>query len=379
MPIHLLAGPDDVSIDDALRDLLAATRLPADLAEANTTRLDGSTFSMDAFRFACEAVPFLASGRVVICRGVIAALGARDARATTRRDAGRSTGAEVKVAPARRGRAAAAAPPPSLAPDEALAAYLPSVPATTHAFFLEGEAPAPSTSLSEALAARGVHARAFPIPVGDEMVRWLRDRARRVAGADAPPSGAMTIEAAQVLAGHVGSDLRLAASEVLKLVTHAGQGRAVEARDVALLVPQSVAAAKVWELTQAMLDGQRDRAGARLVQLIDGADFRPEQVIAAVRSAVAQHLNVMARSATGADDATIARELRMQPFAVKMTRDRASRLSDRALAYMHRQALEADHSLKVGKVTPRLAAELLVIELAARAVQAMQMRARPRA
>ena len=378
MPVHLLAGPDDVSIDDAVRDLVAGVRLPADMAEANTARFDGASFSLDAFRFACEAMPFLADGRVVTCRGVIAALGAREARAASRRTAENPLPNPSPVATgegrARRGRKSDASPV-TKSPEEALADYLPTIPASTLAVFVESELPPPTSILGEALGARGVFVRSFPVPEGDAMVRWLRERARRAAGPDAPAAGAMTVEAAQALAAHVGSDVRLASAEVRKLVTHAGVGRAVEARDVELLTPQAGATAKVWEFTQAILDGQRERAAVRLGQLIDGADFRPEQVIASVRSAVAQHLNVFALVQAGDDDAAIARRLRMQPFAVRMTRERATRLGDRALAYMHRQVLDADRSLKTGSRAPRLAAELLVIELAARAVQAMQLRA----
>jgi DNA polymerase III delta subunit len=184
----------------------------------------------------------------------------------------------------------------------------------------------------------------------------------------------MTIDAARALAAYVGYDVRLAMAEVRKLVTHAGVGRAVEARDVELLTPQAATTARVWELTQAILDGQRERAAARLSQLVDGSDYRPEQVVAAVRSAVAQHLNILALAEAGDDDGAIGRRMKMQPFAVRMTRERAARLGHRALAYMHRQVLEADVSLKTGRAPSRLAAELLVIELAARAVQAMQMR-----
>ena len=376
MPIHLLAGADDVSIDDALGDLVAGARLPVGLTEANLTRFDANTFTFDAFRFACEALPFLADGRVVTCRGVLAALSGRHERSAAR-TASAGSGAARATAPARRARkadtASSADAPAVKEPDEALAAYLPLVPSWALVIFVESELPAPTSPLGRAFAAREIFVRPFPVPEGDAMVRWLRERARRAAGADAPSRGAMTVDAAQALAAHVGTDVRLAAAEVRKLVAYAGPGRAVEARDVELLTPHASTSAKVWELTQAILEGQRERATVRMGQLIDGADYRPEQVIASVRSAVAQHLNVLAMVHAGDDDPTIGRRLRMQPFAVKMTRERAARLGDRALAYMHRQVLEADLSLKTGRASPRLAAELLVIELAARAVQAMHM------
>jgi len=172
--------------------------------------------------------------------------------------------------------------------------------------------------------------------------------------------------------------MRLASNEVRKLVTYAGPGRAVEARDVELLSPQTTATAKIWELSQAILDGQRSKAATRLAQLLDASDMRPEQVISSLRSAITQHLSVQELEQRGQPDATIARELRMQPFAVKMVRERASRLGERALIYLHRRTLEADLSLKTGRQAPRLAIELLVVELSARAVQAMQLQAQRR-
>lgn len=379
MPVYLLAGPDDVSIDDEVRDLVSGANLPPGMAEANTTRFDGVGFAFEAFRFACEAMPFLANGRVVICRGVIAALGVREARSAARRGPAREPVENPEKATSRRVRKADIAPT-SKSPDEALADYLPNVPTTTVVIFVEAEHPAPGSALGVAFGARGITVRAFPVPEGDAMVRWLRERARRAAGPDAPASGAMTVDAARSLAAHVGGDVRLASAEVRKLVTYAGPGRAVEARDVELLTPQAATTAKVWEFTQAILEGQRERAAVRLGQLMDGADYRPEQVIASVRSAVSQHLNVLALAQAGDDDGSIGRQLRMQPFAVKMTRERAGRLGERALAYMHRRVLEADLSLKSSAVRVgtlergRLEVELLVIELAARAVQAMQMR-----
>jgi DNA polymerase III delta subunit len=382
VPVHLLAGPDEVSIDDAVRDLIAGAAIPVGMEPANLTRFDAATFTFDAFRFACDAVPFLADGRVVTCRGVIAALGARHDRSTPRRaaQARLSDRVEPESGPARRNRKALAtdALGPKR-PDEVLAEYVPLVPASTLVIFVEAEMPSSTSALGKIFAARGVTVRPFPMPEGDAMIRWLRERARRAAGPEGAAGGAMTVDAARTLAAHVGSDVRLAATEVRKLVTYAGPGRAVEARDVEMLTPQAPTTTKVWEFTQAILEGQRERAVVRLGQLIDGADFRPEQVIASVRSAVAQHLTVLAMSLAGDDDGKVGRQLRMQPFAVKMTRERATRLGDRVLMYMHRQVLEADLSLKTGRATPRLAAELLVVELAARAVQAMQMRSSRRA
>ena len=383
MTVHLLCGPDEVSREDAVRELVAGARLPSDFADVNTSRFDATSYTPEAFRFACEALPFLAERRVVICRGVAASLGAREARAAARRstkgtaDDEPSSG-QVVARPAKGKRGASAPAAPAKTPEQALADYLPEIPGATLVLFVEDEAPASATALGTAFTRPGMVTRNFPIPEGAGLERWLRTRAQEFAGPGAPSSGAITADAARLLASYVGTDMRLASNEIRKLVTYAGPGRAVEARDVELLSPQTTATAKIWELSQAILDGQRSKAATRLAQLLDASDMRPEQVISSLRSAITQHLSVQELEQRGQPDATIARELRMQPFAVKMVRERASRLGERALVYLHRRTLEADLSLKTGRQAPRLAIELLVVELSARAVQAMQLQAQRR-
>lgn len=384
MTVHLLCGPDEVSREDAVRELVDGARLPSDFADVNTSRFDATSYTPDAFRFACEVMPFLAECRVVICRGVVASLGAREARAATRRSAkgaadDDSSSEQVVPRPTKGKRGASAPASPPKSPEQALADYLPEVPASTVVIFVEDEAPASATPLGTVFTGPGMVTRTYPIPEGAGLERWMRTRAQEYAGPGAPSSGAITAEAGRLLASYVGTDMRLASNEIRKLVTYAGPGRAVEARDVELLSPQTTATAKIWELSQAILDGQRAKAATRLAQLLDASDMRPEQVISSLRSAITQHLSVHELEQQGQPDATIARDLRMQPFAVKMVRERASRLGERALIYLHRRTLEADLSLKTGRQTPRLAIELLVVELSARAVQAMHLQDRRRA
>ena len=384
MTVHLLCGPDEVSREDAVRGLVAGARLPSDFADVNTSRFDATSYNTDAFRFACEAMPFLAACRVVLCRGVVASLGAREARAATRHSAKGapdedSSSEQVVTRPTKGKRAASASASPPKSPEHALADYLPEVPASTVVIFVEDQAPASATALGTAFTRPGMITSTYPIPEGTGLERWMRTRAQEYAGPGAPSSGAFTAEAARLLASYVGTDMRLASNEIRKLVTYAGPGRAVEARDVELLSPQTTATAKIWELSQAILDGQRAKAATRLAQLLDASDMRPEQVISSLRSAFTQHLSVHELEQQGQPDATIARDLRMQPFAVKMVRERASRLGERALVYLHRRTLEADLALKTGMQAPRLAIELLVVELSARAVQAMQLQAQRRA
>src|SRR5688500_14218820 len=191
--IFLYHGPDEFSIREAVQKQLKAA-LPAETADLNLSRLAGDQVTADALRFACEAAPFLADRRAVVVERFFSQ------KKTTHTDA--------------------------------VAAYLPTVPANTLLLFVEGEAPPKTGPVARALEAAKVKLQYFGPLTGAALVRWIKDRAKELGGQFSDP-------AAQLLATFVGGDLRTVANEVDKLVTYAGPGKAVEADHVRLLVNQA--------------------------------------------------------------------------------------------------------------------------------------------
>lgn len=106
-------------------------------------------------------------------------------------------------------------------------------------------------------------------PLGQAMVRWVENRF-----AEAGKS----IEAglAEVLVQITGSDMTILASEIEKVVLASGENRQIDREDLAVSVPGGVEA--VFNLLDAVGDGDRSRAMSSLKKLLDG-DNPPEYLI----------------------------------------------------------------------------------------------------
>lgn len=68
---YVFHGDDEYSQRETLASLIARLG-DADMLALNTTRLDGGRVSLAELRHACDALPFLAEVRLVICEGLFA-------------------------------------------------------------------------------------------------------------------------------------------------------------------------------------------------------------------------------------------------------------------------------------------------------------------
>src|SRR4051812_3856031 len=185
------------------------------MADMNTPRLAAGDVTLDALRFACEAMPFLADRRAVVVEQLF------------------SSAKQAQVA-------------------KDVAAYLPNVPENTLLIFVESEAPSKTGPIARALGAGQVKQQLFPTLAGPPLQRWIMVRAK-------DEGAALTDRAAEALASFAGGDLRALANEIKKLVTYAGPGRTIDVPDVQLLVHQ-VHEANMFELVDAQAQGNRSRA-----------------------------------------------------------------------------------------------------------------------
>ena len=318
--IYFLAGPDDYSIRETVRKLLRAA-LPEDTAEMNTTRLAAGDVTLDALRFACEAMPFLADRRAVVVEHLFSA--------------------------SKQGQVA-----------KDVAAYLPRVPENTLLIFVEPEAPPKSGPIAKALGEAQVKQQFFPVLAGPPLQRWIAARAKDE-GAN------ITAPAAEALASFAGGDLRTLANEIKKLATYAGPGRTIDAPDVHLLVHQAHEA-NVFELVDALAQGNRSRALSALHVLFEQGE-RPERILGMVARQV--RLLLQGKDAVGRGEApdAVGRLLGLSPFPARKVLDQVRLFSLSQLLAMHRRVLETDLQIKTGRLEPALALELLVAEFASEA------------
>jgi DNA polymerase-3 subunit delta len=315
--LYVFHGPDEFSRGEAVAALLGEV-LPAEFAVLNTTRLDGSRVTLEELRFACGTAPFLAPHRVVMVEGLLARA-AKDRELALR-----------------------------------LATYLTELPPYAHLLLIDAEAPPASGPLAAALRAAGAQTRAFALPTGRELARWVQTRAQREGGSFLPG-------AADLLISYAGGETRHLAQEIRKLVAYVAGERSIDERDVRLLVSGSLQA-DIWRFVDAVGRGQVKQALEQVhALLLSGRP--PEYVLSMVARQVRLLLHAKSLVLERTPSSQIASALGLRNFALQRTLEQARPLSLGRLEAMHRRVLAADVQIKTGALEPELALDLLVVEL----------------
>ena len=302
------------------------------LLDANRHRLQGTRLSPAELIGMCRALPFLDTLRLVQVEGLFAS-------AESRPGAGRGR---------RGGNSAADA-------WSDLASAIPSFPETTLLMFSDG--PLSGNNPLIRLLSPVCTVEEQTAPRGEQLARWIKETAERKGSAIAPP-------AIHSMADLVGSDLWTLDQELEKLSLYA-QGREINESDVRLMVSQ-VREASIFEAVDAMVEGRPQAALKLLAQLRDDGR-EPLYIIAMVE----RQLRLLALARDSMERQLPQGELKRalgtsSDFVVRKTMDQARRHSKEEIAWRYDRLLEADLSIKQGRVDPDLALELLVGEAAPR-------------
>ena len=252
---YLLHGPDEFGMAEFIEGLQAKLGDPT-FASLNTTQLDGRSgaLTLAEARAACDTLPFLSEHRLVVIESWLTRLLSRtEAAGDDDADPGPD---EAPEAP----RPASG----SLSPKEtmaALVAYLPQLPPSTKLVMLEKrDLPEKNVVLKAATGADWALVKHFDLKKGEDLTRWIRNRAKQA-------GGEFTREAAEAL-GEVEGDPRALEQEITKLLTYVAFARAVELDDVQTLTPTGGEAAPLHGRGHEVLLRRRRADGE------DGA-FRP--------------------------------------------------------------------------------------------------------
>ena len=357
----LYHGPDEFSAHEALAKLRAAHDFGY-----NQDAFAGADADLTTIRNTCDTMPFLSEHRLVVVDGL-----------PKRKRGGKDDGADDSSSPlpaggAHNGVGALPAAPAEAAPPKGgkgkkskaasgsdpkafatgLAEYVPSLPDFTILVLLADEVLDAANSLLKAAQKHG-KAQAFMPPRGPQLEDWA---AKRAASRDAK----LAPEAARLLATEVGDNLRLLALEIEKLATYVGPGGTIRADDVRALTPAS-RQAKVFDLTDALARRDRKRALALLHDLL-AAGESPLGIVALTAFQTRSLLQVKTLAERGLRAPQIAQTAGMAPFVVEKTLPLARQFSFTQLEAAHRSLLGVDTALKLSKMTPEMALDLLVVE-----------------
>ena len=328
--IILIHGEEELLRAEAVQELKAALG-PSEMADLNTTRLDGRKVALSELQQACDTVPFLTSRRLVIVDSLLSRLAGNGE--------GKRTKAQERYL-------------------QGLIAYLDQVPESTDLAFVEEKRVGRAHPLLERLLELRREKRARLVlcapKQGHDLVAWIEARARA-------KGGEITRDTTHELIRTVGDNLWLLDQELEKLVAYTAGQRAILPDDVRLLVPEA-RQASIFDMVDSLGQGKGRRAMALLHRLLDGG-AAPLYVLAMIVRQYRLLLQVKELVRLGFRPQAIARELRLPPFVVEKMLNQARRYSLPQLEAIYKRLLETDVAIKTGRMEPILALDVLVAEL----------------
>ncbi|MFC1967159.1 DNA polymerase III subunit delta [Chloroflexota bacterium] len=329
----MLFGEDDFSLRQSLEGIKKAAGDPAALA-TNTVVLDGQKLSIDQLRGACETMPFLADHRLVIVEGLLQRFESR-----TRKSSGKKTKASTE----------------NQDYHKSLADYLGQVPDFTIVVLADGKIDR-RNPLLVGLAGRA-EIKSFPLVRNKELRQWIQRRVAAAGDSISPP-------AMDLLARFVGSDLWVMASEIDKLGLFCGDRR-IEEGDVRSVVSY-VQEASVFTMVDAILEYRAGEAENLLGQLLQqGA--APAYLLVMLSRQVNILVRLKSLHDRGESRVEIQRKLWLpQDWMVDKALRQAEKYSLPRLREIYHRLLEADLSIKTGRLDAELTLNILIAELCQR-------------
>jgi DNA polymerase-3 subunit delta len=328
--IILIHGDEEFLCAEALQKLKAALG-PSEMADLNTTYLDGRKVTLGELQQACDTVPFLTPRRLVIVNSLLS-------RLVGSGEGGR-TAAQKRYL-------------------EGLVNYLDQVPETTDLAFVEPGTVKRAHPLFKRLQGLAKDNRARVAlcgrKKGNDLIAWIEARAQT-------KGGQITRDTTHELRRTVGDNLRLLDQELEKLVAYTAGKRAIRPGDVRLLVPEA-RQANIFHMVDALGQGNGQRAMALLHHLLDDG-AAPLYLLAMIVRQYRLLLQVKDMVGQGSRSAAIARELKLRDFVVDKMVRQARRYSLPQLEAIYQRLLETDLAIKTGGLEPIMALDILVAEL----------------
>lgn len=323
--VYIFHGDDEYAIAKAVEDLCARMGDPA-LAELNTTRLDGRQAAEEDLRTGANAIPFLAERRLVILSHALARLGGANGRSRYEK-------------------------------------FLDNLPQTTALVLLIEDSRERRDwkglknnhwlrRWAEKAGGRA-YLQTFSQPLPGEMPVWIIQRAREMGGQIDPG-------AAQALAGHTGSDTRLASQEIAKLLTYVNYSRRIEADDVEMLAAPG-GQANVFQMVDALASGNQTEALRLLHTLLEEEEpLKLFGMVVRQFRLLLQAREILDERGTAGD---IAQQLGQAKFVADKLYAQAQRFSMAELEALYHRLLDIDEAIKTGQAPAELALDLLIVEM----------------
>jgi DNA polymerase III subunit delta len=329
--LHVLFGEDDFSLHQALENIKKSIG-DASALMSNTSVFDGKTVTLERLRAACESMPFLSEKRLVIVEGLLD-------KFESKKEAGRKKSAKKTE---------------KVEEYAAFAAAMANLPPFTE-LVVTGSKTTDRNPLLQELE-KITRVKSFPLVKSKELTAWIEKRvASESRGKKISP------KAAALMARLVGSDLWTMANEVDKLVLFTG-ARDIGEDDVKTVV-SSAQEVGIFAMVDAIVE-QRVGAAQEMLQQLFRQGMSPVQVLVMISRQVRIIYLVREMRAAGKSRGEMMGKLGVNSdFVLRKAWEQAERYSPARIKEVYHLLLEADVSIKTGKVEGELALDILIAEM----------------
>jgi len=339
--IYILRGDDQQAINAHVGTFYTSLG-EGDMAEMNTSRLDGKTASLNDLRSAVLALPFLTERRLVIVEDALQPYSGKGGQKA------REAFLELLV---------------SLPASTALVLIVPD--ALKYSYYAGSSwATLKETHwLTKWVKTAGKRAMIVDcaLPTEDRMPLWIQKKA-------ADLGGAFTQQAAQLLRDYIGNDTRHAVQEITKLLTFVDFQRPVDVEDVSLLTVRDQQS-DIFAMVDAIGSRNGKKALELLQVLLDESDFiylfgmviRQFRLLIQAREILDLQERGLFKNPT---QQNLNKALGVADFVAKKAFAQARNFDLPMLESIYHQLLDIDLGEKTGRMPGEVALELLITRLA---------------
>jgi DNA polymerase III subunit delta len=329
--LHVLFGEDDFSLRQALEDIKKSIG-DASALMSNTNVFEGKAVTPERLRAACESMPFLSEKRLVIVEGLLD-------KFESKKETGRKKSAKK---------------PDKVEEYTAFTAAMQNLPPFTELVVTGGKLSDRNPLLQELTKITKV--KTFPMLKGKDINSWIEKRV-----ASQAKNKHISPKATVLMARLVGSDLWTMANEIDKLVLFTGT-RDIGEDDVKHVVSNAQEAG-IFNMVDAIIE-QRVGAAQELLQQLFRQGMAPVQILVMISRQVRIIYLVRQMRAAGKQRAEMMAVLGVtNDFVLRKAYDQADRYSLARIKEVYHLLLEADISIKTGKVEGELALDVLIAEM----------------
>ena len=348
--VYILRGDDREKIESLIRQFYEQLGSP-EMAEMNTTRLEGKTADLNDLRAAGLALPFLADRRLVIVEDALDRV--------VREDNPKKGGKKQSVDEGISQRDKFLGFLDSLPPSTALVLVIPDFKKNKNrngVWESEWVTLNPKHWLIRWAQEAGTRVAIVDclLPTDRDMARWIEEKARAL-------GGGFTKKAAQVLALYVGNNTQRAVQEITKLLTYVNNQRQVTDVDVENLCVNEMQAS-IFEMVDAIGHRNGKEASKLFHLLLEELDFTRE-----LFPRVVNQFRFLIQAREILDSGGTQRDLYgiqgLLPFLVSKIFAQAQNFDLPTLEKIHHHLLEIDLGEKTGRMPGEVAMDMLIARL----------------